>query len=278
MATGKKSFILYCDLIHEVDHLTDEEKGKLFQHLLEYVNDMNPVLEDRVLLGSWKHIQRQLKRDLLKYEDIKEKRSEAGKASAEKRKQATTNPTSVESVEQTPTNPTVNGTDTVTVNVNDTVTVNENKKVKEALPPSPVKLSDRIPDIETFVSFGLEKASANRLNVTETALRMKYEAWKVAGWVNGNGQEVKNWKASLLNTLKHIVETEKGKPKEFETQPEREAREFMEQLKKDTTNLILYGDVQPNNHDQQPANDSRVQRLSSGSTGHEADKTNPRLH
>lgn len=76
MANGKKSFILYCDLIHEVDHLTDEEKGKLFQHLLEYVNDMNPVLEDRVLLGSWKHIERQLKRDLKKYEQIRERNRE----------------------------------------------------------------------------------------------------------------------------------------------------------------------------------------------------------
>jgi hypothetical protein len=68
-------------------------------------------------------------------------------------------------------------------------------------------------------------------------------------------------------------EQRQGKPNDpaNETQQEREAREFMEQLKKDTTNLILYGDVQPNNHDQQPANDSRVQRLSSGSTGHEAD-------
>ena len=132
MATGKKSFILYCDLIHEVDHLTDEEKGKLFQHLLEYVNDMNPVLEDRVLLGSWKHIQRQLKRDLIKYEDIKEKRSEAGKASAEKRKQTATNPTSVEPVEQTATNPTVNDNGTDTVNDTDTVTVIKKEKASHS--------------------------------------------------------------------------------------------------------------------------------------------------
>ena len=128
MATGKKSFILYCDLIHEIDHLTDEEKGKLFQHLLEYVNDLNPVMDDRVILGSWKHIQRQLKRDLQKYEGIKEKRSEAGKASAESRKQNATKSTSVKSVKHRSTNPTVN--DTVTVTVNDTVndTVTETKK------------------------------------------------------------------------------------------------------------------------------------------------------
>lgn len=78
MAKDKKSFILYCDLIHEIDHLTDEEKGKLFQHLLEYVNDMNPTLEDRVLLGTWKPLQNKLKRDLKKYENYIDKQRKNG--------------------------------------------------------------------------------------------------------------------------------------------------------------------------------------------------------
>jgi|TARA_R110000850_G_scaffold243557_1_gene368411 uncharacterized protein YnzC (UPF0291/DUF896 family) len=78
MAENKKSFILYADLIHNIDHLNNEEKGILFQHLLEYVNDMNPVLEDRVILSSWKFIQRQLKRDLIKFEETKGERSKSG--------------------------------------------------------------------------------------------------------------------------------------------------------------------------------------------------------
>ena len=85
MAKDKKSFLIYCDIIKTIDHLTNEEKGILFQHLLEYVNDLDPVLEDRVLLSVWKPIELQLKRDLKKYEDVKEKRSEAGKAGANKR-------------------------------------------------------------------------------------------------------------------------------------------------------------------------------------------------
>ena len=75
MATGKKSFLIYCDVLHSIDHLTVEEKGILFQHLLEYVNDMNPVLEDRLLLTAWKPIERQLKRDLIKYENRRSKNS-----------------------------------------------------------------------------------------------------------------------------------------------------------------------------------------------------------
>jgi hypothetical protein len=129
MAEGKKSFVLYADLIKNIDHLTNEEKGILFNHLLEYVNDMNPVLEDRVILSAWKFIQSQLKRDLVKFDEIKVKRSEAGKKSAELRalkkeqqkQKASTNPTSVKSVQQSSTNPTVNVNENVNVNVNEII-------------------------------------------------------------------------------------------------------------------------------------------------------------
>lgn len=79
MAEDKKGFLLYCDTINSIEHLTNEEKGVLFQHLLEYVNDLNPILEDRVLIGVWKHIENQLKRDLKKYEAKVSKSSLAGR-------------------------------------------------------------------------------------------------------------------------------------------------------------------------------------------------------
>jgi len=78
MAENKKSFVLYADLLHNIDHLSNEEKGILFNHLLEYVNDMNPVLKDRVVLSAWKFIQSQLKRDLKNYEIKKGERSRSG--------------------------------------------------------------------------------------------------------------------------------------------------------------------------------------------------------
>jgi uncharacterized protein YdaU (DUF1376 family) len=126
MAENKKSFVLYADLIKSIDHLTNEEKGILFTHLLEYVNDKNPILTDRLILTAWKPIELQLKRDLVKFEEVKAKRSDAGKRSAELRalkteEQNATNSTSVESVKQTSTNPTDNDNVNVNVNVNDNV-------------------------------------------------------------------------------------------------------------------------------------------------------------
>ena len=117
MARGKKSFVLYADLLNSVEHLTDEELGQLFKHILLYVNDKNPVMEDRLLLTAWKPIERSLKDDLKKWEKQLKQRSEAGKKSAESRKRKLT---SVNDRQQA-------STDSVTVSVSDSVSVNEIK-------------------------------------------------------------------------------------------------------------------------------------------------------
>lgn len=174
MAENKKSFVLYADLIKSIEHLTNEEKGILFNHLLEYVNDKNPILEDRLILTAWKPIELQLKRDLIKFEEVKAKRSDAGKRSAELRalkleEQTSTNPTSVESVEQTSTNPTVNDTVNVNVNVNDTVNVNVIKENNKALP---FKFFDSLIDLgaeKQLVSDWIAVRKSKRLSNTVTA-------------------------------------------------------------------------------------------------------------
>lgn len=85
MAENKKSFVLYADLIKSIEHLTNEEKGILFNHLLEYVNDKNPILEDRLILTAWKPIELQLKRDLIKFEKSKDEKSLSGRVGNLKR-------------------------------------------------------------------------------------------------------------------------------------------------------------------------------------------------
>lgn len=114
------------------------------------------------------------------------------------------------------------------------------EKTREEQKEKPVSFTDRIPTVESFIAYGLEKAAANRLNVTEASIRMKYEAWKESGWVNGNGKEIKNWKSSLLNTLRFIVETENGKPKGFETPEDAKAGDLMRAIKKESINAILF--------------------------------------
>ena len=123
---------MYADLKPTIKKLVENDRinktnnaGELFLHILEYVTDKNPEAINFIVDVSFEPIKQQLKRDLVKFEEVKGKRSDAGKASAEARKlaklqeQNLTNSTSVKSVQQTSTNSTVNDNDSV--NVNDSV-------------------------------------------------------------------------------------------------------------------------------------------------------------
>jgi predicted N-acyltransferase len=125
MAENKKSFVLYTDSQGLVNQLPDEIAGRLFKHIYAYVNDENPISDELLLNIAFEPIKMQLKRDLKKWEETKEGRSVAGKASAEARRlakinqQDLTNSTNVHFVQQTSTNSTVNDNVNVNVNVND---------------------------------------------------------------------------------------------------------------------------------------------------------------
>jgi len=79
MADGKKKIIVYADWINNFEDLTDEELGKLWRHFFNYVNDLNPVIEDRLIKVAWKPIEATLKRDLQKWETYTEKQKANGK-------------------------------------------------------------------------------------------------------------------------------------------------------------------------------------------------------
>ena len=79
MAKDKNSFLIYCDIIHTVEKLDDLQAGKLFKHLLKYVNDQKPIAEDIVTEIAFEPIRQSLKRDLVKYESIRERNSENAK-------------------------------------------------------------------------------------------------------------------------------------------------------------------------------------------------------
>lgn len=171
MANGKKSVLIYCDLIHTVELLTNEQAGILFKHLLAYVNDKGPVLTDPMLQVAFEPIRQSLKRDLRKYEEIRTKRSEAGKASALSKQQVLT---SVNKGEQAATNSTVN--DSVSVSV-----IDSDKKKNTFIPPSALDV------LEYFKLNGY----------TEDAAKRAFEYYHVANWVDSKGKKVRNWKQKM---------------------------------------------------------------------------------
>jgi hypothetical protein len=111
MAVDKKKIVVYADWIDNFEELTDLELGMLMRHFFQYVNDMNPVLEDRLLKVAWKPIQATLKRDLSKWNDNSQERTDkarkAGIASAKSRELKATKSNSVVEFQLKPTKSTV---------------------------------------------------------------------------------------------------------------------------------------------------------------------------
>lgn len=130
MAEGKKSFILYADLIHTVRKMDKDEIAELFLTILSYVNDENPVIESRIVDLVFEPIKNQLKRDLKNWEHFREKQAINGAKGG--RPKNPNNP-SLFSETQKSLNVTVN--DTVTVNANDTVTVKKKATTEKIILP-----------------------------------------------------------------------------------------------------------------------------------------------
>lgn len=185
MADNKKSFLLYCDLIHTVSKMPDEKAGELFKHVLNYVNDKNPITEDLIIQLTFEPIKQQLKRDLKKYEHKKIQWSEAGKRSAEVRN-VNKNEQTLTDVEIRSTDSTVNDSvnDNVTVNVNDNVNVNDILLKKETK-----RIVFKIPSVAE-----IKKYCEERKNGIDAEYFFDFYTGK--GWMIGKNK-MKDWTACV---------------------------------------------------------------------------------
>lgn len=66
---------------------------------------------------------------------------------------------------------------------------------------------DIIPTLNEFLKYAKEKDSD--FSEKRKNLILKYESWIEAGWKTGHNKYIKNWKATLLNTLPHIPKEKK---------------------------------------------------------------------
>jgi len=137
----KKSFLLYCDLIHTIDKMPDDKAGMLFKHILNYVNDNEPETDDLIVQLTFEPIKQQLKRDLNKYqktlvaksqggvignlkrwnEDLYKSYSEGKMTLEEAEKIASSRKTSDTDIQQSDNVAKITDNDSVNVNVNDNV-------------------------------------------------------------------------------------------------------------------------------------------------------------
>lgn len=157
MAENKKSFILYADLLTVVKMLVEKDRinktnygGELFLIILEYVNDLNPIPIDFIVEMAFEPIKLQLKRDLIKWSEFREKQSENGKKGGRPKKDMDNldnniNPENPSLLKESQKSLTVN----VNATVNDTVSVgvsNINTPNTKILGIDYVKAYDDLPD------------------------------------------------------------------------------------------------------------------------------------
>ncbi len=169
MAENKKSFILYCDQKGLWDKLSNEQAGVLIKHVIAYVNDENPTAPDFITELAFEPIKAALKRDLIRWEETREKRVIAGQASAEARRNKSEQvSTSVESVEHNPTNPTVSVNGTVSVSGNGTVIKEDTKVLPNSNDPSfNEKLSKAVNTIVPYLNLKAGTAFKTNNKATE---------------------------------------------------------------------------------------------------------------
>jgi hypothetical protein len=193
MAKNKTSFVLYSDSKSIIDLLSNEQAGLLLKTLFSYVNDEDPKIDNSIAL-VFEMIKLQLKRDLKKWEQTKEGRSIAGKASAEAKRlaklnqQESTKSTNVEFVEQTSTNvnkrqqtstnSTVSDSVSVSVSVSD---IKEKRIVKKFSPPL----------LQDVILYFAENDFSKEL----AAKAFKY--YETGDWKDGKGNQVRNWKQKM---------------------------------------------------------------------------------
>ena len=223
MAEGKKGFILYADIIHTVSQLSDVKAGKLFKHILRYVNDENPKCTDQIINLVFTPIQQQLKRDLKHWESIREKRSEAGKMGGRPKKQIKANKPNASFDKQT------KAKKAVIVNVNDTVNVKENVIVNVTVKEITKRWFDFY-EKRTNIKPSFDGAQGNALKLiikhiekqqnpgqkTEDTFQFILDRWNVLDeWLQSSCLDLKILNSKINVVLDQIKNNGKGNKKGF---------------------------------------------------------------
>lgn len=180
MAENKKSFVLYCDLIHTVRKMPKDKVADLFLHILAYVNDENPTTDDMIIDLTFEPIKQQLKRDLKRYEAIVERNRSNGLKGG----RPTVKPKKPNGLIGNPKNP-VEPKKADNDNVTDNDNVNDTENVKKVrvrfTPPTLLEVS------QYFKENGYTEQSALKA----------FNYYETGDWKDGRGNQVKNWKQKM---------------------------------------------------------------------------------
>lgn len=190
MAKKKQlAFLLQKDQKPIVDELTNEEAGIIFKAIYEYEETKKEPKLDKTLRIVFK----QFKVKLDMYDEAYKDKCLKNKENIEKYWNKMK--------------------DTVEYDGIQSNTMATNKRKKNKIKENKIKESERelsqsgkaTPTLANIISYGSE------IGASEEYCERFYDTYESVGWVNGNGIEIKDWKAVLRNWFKKDLESGKTK-------------------------------------------------------------------
>lgn len=208
MQKDKKSFVLFMDLEDTIDNLSDGQAGKIFKAIFDYQRTGETNLKG-TLKTLFLGIKNTLDRNEQKWEEIRKKRSEAGKrhtGNQYTRTKQNEKQTNLEQMEQNGTNGTVSVSGSVNVNDNVSVSVS-GSVINNNITTLPT------PTLDELRSYCLENG------MDDLDYEYFYNYYESNGWVNKNGNPIKNWKSKIKIWYKDDKEHGKlkGQEKKYDT-------------------------------------------------------------
>ena len=185
-----KSVILFSEWKKPLRILSLEQKGRILDALLDFPDGIPPEFDDPMLVIAWEFMQGGLEENARKWEEIREKRSAAGRKGAEatnaKYQQTAANPANDDFAEQTAANPAVSGSGSGSGSVSGSA-----KEIEDASASTTPKKSNRFhpPDAVEVKAYFAEKGGTN------AQAERFFTYYESNGWRVGKNP-MKKWKAA----------------------------------------------------------------------------------
>lgn len=185
--------IFYRSFYEALNDLPDSSRLKIYDAIFSFGINLKEIELTGLESTIWKLIKPQI--------EANNRRFENGKLGAEKKQKESKLKAKGKQTESKPkanVNVNVNSNENNNENCNENGNINLNKNV-----PTLIEFSDYAKTIiQDFKSY-------------EFSIENKYNAWIEAGWKDGNGKKIVNWKSKLNNTIPYLRKFEQRKVQEY---------------------------------------------------------------
>jgi len=185
----KDSMIFYRSFYEALNDLPDSSRLKVYDAIFSFGINLKEIQLTGLESTIWKLIKPQI--------EANNRRFENGKLGAEKKQMESKLKAKGKQTESKP---------KANVNVNDNVNVNSNENGNN-------NVNKNIPTLIEF--FDYAKTIIQDFKAYEFSIENKYNAWKDAGWKDGNGKKIVNWKSKLNNTIPYLRKFEQRKEQDY---------------------------------------------------------------